>query len=457
MKIAIIGCGIGGLAALFLKRQGHSLILLEAFEEARPVGSGLMIQPTGQAVLARLGLLDAARQRSAQVDRLDGRDIKGPRPLDLAYSDCQPEAFGLGMHRAELFGLLFEAVQQHGLAPKTGHRVTASRCDEAGRWLCCERDDGTHELGPFDLVVDASGAHSLLRAPLVTRDRPFPFGAVWSCVASNALADDRLHQRFDGARFMMGALPLGRDLPHLRNGPTRATAAQAENPMHFAIFWSLPRAGLDDWRAGYAEWVASLSDYWPELAPAVAALPGPEAFSAAWYSDTCLKRFVQPRLAHIGDAAHTTSPQLGQGGNLALLDAAALADSLADCLTNSPTGDEINNLATTEALANPSAHDAARKVALTAALASYDAKRRPHVRLYQRLSRWITPLFQSERQVWGWLRNTSMPLAGRIGWLARTQTRVMAGVQTGPLPWQHTKAEALAGKRAKGPTDPAPR
>ncbi len=436
MKIAIIGCGIGGLAAaLFLQRQGHTLTLFEAFAQARPVGSGLMIQPTGQAVLARLGLLDQARQHAAQIERLDGRDIKGPRPLDIGYKDWRPNAFGLGIHRAELFALLFEAVLAAGLEPKTGHRVTASRIDASGRWLTCDVDSQPQEIGPFDLLIDASGAHSPLRGDLVTRDRPFPFGAVWSCVESDALSDDRLHQRFDGSRLMMGALPLGRDLPHVSSQGTAAQYGQTA----FAIFWSLPRSGLEAWQQNYAPWVASLADYWPELAPAVAALPGPEAFNAAWYSDTCLKRFVQPRLAYIGDAAHTTSPQLGQGGNLALLDAAALADAL-----QGETDLEAD---------------------LEAGLAAYDANRRPHVRLYQRLSRWVTPLFQSDRSAWGWLRNTAMPAAGRLGWLARTQTRVMAGVQTGLLPWQHTKAEALAGGpfldrsevAARGPIDPAQR
>lgn len=424
MKIAIVGCGIGGLAAaLFLHRQGHDLTVLESFDRARPVGSGLMIQPTGQAVLARLGLLEAALQRSARVGRLDGRDIKGPRPLNLLYSDWQPTAFGLGMHRAELFGLLYDAAQSEGIAPKTSHRVAASHQDAQGRWLVLQSDQGDRgdqaaaksPLGPFDLVVDASGSHSPLRGDLVTRDRPFPFGAVWSCVDTDALADDRLHQRFDGARFMMGALPLGRNLPH-RGRSTTGTAKTS-----FAIFWSLQRGGLEAWQNDYPNWLNSLQSFWPELAPAIAELEGPQAFAAAWYNDTCLKRFVQPGMAHIGDAAHTTSPQLGQGGNLALLDAAVLADALR---------------------ANDN---------LAAALAAYDANRRPHVQLYQRLSRWVTPLFQSDQRAWGWLRNVSMPLAGRIGWMARTQTRVMSGVQTGLLPWQHTKAEALAGGPFKDP------
>ena len=57
--IAIAGCGPAGLAAaLLLHRQGHRVTLFERFEEPRPIGSGLMIQPSGLAVLDALGLED---------------------------------------------------------------------------------------------------------------------------------------------------------------------------------------------------------------------------------------------------------------------------------------------------------------------------------------------------------------------------------------------------------------
>lgn len=58
--IAIAGCGPAGLAAaLLLHRDGHRVTLFERFDASRPVGSGLLIQPTGFAVLAQLGLADA--------------------------------------------------------------------------------------------------------------------------------------------------------------------------------------------------------------------------------------------------------------------------------------------------------------------------------------------------------------------------------------------------------------
>lgn len=57
--IAITGCGPAGLsAALLLHDAGYTVKLFEQFEQPGPVGSGLMLQPTGLAVLQQLGLRD---------------------------------------------------------------------------------------------------------------------------------------------------------------------------------------------------------------------------------------------------------------------------------------------------------------------------------------------------------------------------------------------------------------
>lgn len=59
LKIAVAGRGPGGLAAaLLLRRDGRAISLFERFEQPRPPGSGLMIQPTGLAVPDRLGLAE---------------------------------------------------------------------------------------------------------------------------------------------------------------------------------------------------------------------------------------------------------------------------------------------------------------------------------------------------------------------------------------------------------------
>jgi 2-polyprenyl-6-methoxyphenol hydroxylase-like FAD-dependent oxidoreductase len=76
LEIAVAGCGPAGLAAaLLLHRDGHRVTLFERFEAPRPLGSGLMIQPTGMAVLDSLGLGEALGACAARVSPL--------RPLGL--------------------------------------------------------------------------------------------------------------------------------------------------------------------------------------------------------------------------------------------------------------------------------------------------------------------------------------------------------------------------------------
>ena len=86
-SIAIAGCGPAGLAvAILLHEQGHSVTIFDQFDKPGPVGSGLMIQPSGMAVLDRLGLAAETLKRGARVDGLLGLEEHGKAVLDAPYS-----------------------------------------------------------------------------------------------------------------------------------------------------------------------------------------------------------------------------------------------------------------------------------------------------------------------------------------------------------------------------------
>ncbi|WP_204272662.1 FAD-dependent oxidoreductase, partial [Enterobacter hormaechei] len=74
------------------------------------------------------------------------------------------------------------------------------------------------------------------------------------------------------------------------------------------------------WRAGFADWRQQAVRLWPELAPVMRALSDPDEFTLASYLHFTARRFHHGRLVLIGDAAHSTSPQLWQGANHGLLD-----------------------------------------------------------------------------------------------------------------------------------------
>lgn len=120
---AIAGCGIAGLAcALLLHRQGrHKVTLYERFDTPRPLGSGLMIQPTGLAVLEQLGLAAKVLRQGAPVTRLYGKNADGRVVLDARYADLGGSgAVGIGIHRASLFSALYDAVRAEGIEIRTG-------------------------------------------------------------------------------------------------------------------------------------------------------------------------------------------------------------------------------------------------------------------------------------------------------------------------------------------------
>ena len=71
MRVGVVGLGTAGAAAsLFLKRAGHDVRVFERFASPRPVGSGILLQMTGMAVLQNLGILDGVLDRGAIIDRL---------------------------------------------------------------------------------------------------------------------------------------------------------------------------------------------------------------------------------------------------------------------------------------------------------------------------------------------------------------------------------------------------
>ncbi|NPD15471.1 FAD-dependent monooxygenase [Xinfangfangia sp. D13-10-4-6] len=400
LKIAVIGAGMGGLAAAsLLARDGHRVTLIERFESPRPLGSGLMVQPVGLAVLDELGQGDAARALGAPIRRMRGwsaqgldgtatgltgafhEALQGRDALDVHYPPQEP---AFAMLRASLFHVLWQAMQASDLQLITGETVVRALPYGGGRVLHSEHG----EIGAFDLVVDASGAGSAL-SPL--RARALHYGAIWAHVPwpeASDMSQDQLRQRYFRASRMAGLMPIG-SLP-------------GESQRRAAVFWSMSRPELEQWGEDrFDAWKASASTFWPQMQPFLAGLTSASQMTPAFYSHGTLRRPYAPGLVFIGDAAHRASPQLGQGANMALLDALALR----------------------EALRGPPDE----------ALTAYARMRRWHVRLYQLFSAFLTPAYQSDSRILPLIRDFGLApisLVPPVPWLL---TRLVAGRLIPPL------------------------
>ncbi len=351
MKIAIAGAGVGGLSsAALLSDRGFDVEIFDQLSQPAPVGSGLVIQPVGQDVLAEIGIADQTIAQGNRISRMLGHEVRtGGRVLDVHYDRSgQGRNFGLAIHRAQLFDQLWQAVQQRKIPVHVGHRVTG--CD-AGRLQFHQQP----QSAPFDLVIDALGARSPL-SPM--RPRRLGFGALWATVdwpASTPLPQDHLSQCYRRADKMIGIMACGQ-VP----GDRRPKAT---------LFWSLPRGSYASWRDyGLSRWRDEVIALWPEMQPFVEQVTAPDDLTLAQYGHGTLRNPTSPGIVHIGDSAHRASPQLGQGANMALLDALSLARAL-------------------------------ERWPISQAPQAYARARRWHVRAYQLASAVFTPMYQSHSRI----------------------------------------------------------
>ena len=373
LKIGIAGCGIGGLTAgALLAAAGHEVTIYDQFDAPAPVGSGLVVQPVGQEVLLAVGAYDAAVAMGAKITEMNGHEIKrGRHVLNVSYG----REFGLGIHRASLFSVLYDAAIKAGCRIEAGSKVISSDLADQARTLTL----ADRTVGPFDLVIDALGAGSELSA---IKRKPLRYGAIWGTVdwpADTTLPMNHLSQSYRAASNMVGVLSIGL----MPNDPTPKAA----------IFWSLRQKDYESWRTTpLDDWKAEATTLWPEFAPFLTQITSHDDFTMARYGHGTLAQTVGERMVHIGDAAHCASPQLGQGANMAMLDAHALALAIA-------------------------------KHPLDRALPAYAKSRRLHVGLYQFLSWALTPMYQSDSKIMPWLRD----------WILAPLSNIP------PFPWLLTK------------------
>ncbi len=317
MKIIIIGAGVGGAsAAIALQRLGHEVVVYDRMRENRPVGAALSLWSNGVKVLNWLGLADEVAALGGRMDRMGYRDgVTGEQLCDFSLAPVT-ERSGQRPYpvaRAELQALLMERAGLDRI--RLGRRAVAVADD--GERVTVTFEDGSSDTG--DLLIGADGARSVVRDHVLR---------------ANGL--EPVERRYSGYTNYNGIVaadpaigPLDAWTTSVADGKRCAVMPIAGGRFYFFVDVPQP-AGLP---YEPADGIAPLEEAFGDWNPGVRALLDaidPEVSLnrvEIWDLDP-FHTWAAGRVAILGDAAHNTTPDIGQGACSALEDVFALAIAL---------------------------------------------------------------------------------------------------------------------------------
>ena len=310
VKIAIIGGGIGGLtAALTLRQFGFEPDVFEQAPALLEVGAAIAVWPNAMRILERLGLGKEIIRRAGIIEQVRWLDSNGKLLNSTRFPKSVAPAVAL--HRADL-----QSVLVHAVPPDSIHlgKALLSFQEEGSEVHARFADDSTVEC---NLLIACDGLHSRVRTQLLDDSRPVFRGyTVWRAT-TNVMPREltpataiEIHGK--GKRFGLG--PVGMN----RIGWWASANEPAQPGDHVE---SHAPDQVHELLTLFAGW------YGPVL-ELIAGTPDKSIVRTAAFDHPATRKWGQGRVTLLGDAVHPTTPNLGQGGCMAMEDAVILARCL---------------------------------------------------------------------------------------------------------------------------------
>lgn len=297
--IAIAGAGIGGLAlGCALHHLGQPFRIFEKSPALVPAGAGIALADNALRALEHTGHAAAVRAEGLPIRRAE---ICDPRGRVIA---------GVGELPFPVLVMPRTALQRALLGPIAG-------AVECGRTVAGYDQDASDVLVRFDdgaslradLLIAADGLHSAVRRVMRGAEPPRYSGQTsWRAIVEATVPERMTESWGPGLRF--GIVPLRQGLVYW-----------------FAVA-TAPAGGTDgadiiaELRQRFAGWHAPIDDL-------LARTPAASVLRTDIYDRRPIRKWIDGRVALLGDAAHPMTPNLGMGGCQAIEDAAVLADAIA--------------------------------------------------------------------------------------------------------------------------------
>jgi FAD-dependent urate hydroxylase len=306
LRVIIIGAGIGGLTAgIALSKAGYEVEIYERVSELRPMGAGISLWSNGVKVLNFLGLGKQIAAVGGYMDQMQYLSFKGEllNNIDLQLLVDQVGQRPFPVARADLQHLLLNAFP--------GKVHLNSKCvgvEQTANSATAFFEDGRKVTA--DLIIGADGVRSTIREYVLGQLTTPRYAGYVNCnglvPVSDDLADKNTWVIYVGEHKRASMMPVGGDR------------------FYFFFDLPLPEDALPHPDGIRAELMETFQGWCQPVQNLIQALD-PERTNRLPIRDVGpLDTFVRGRIALLGDAAHTTTPDLGQGGCQALEDAIVL-------------------------------------------------------------------------------------------------------------------------------------
>jgi salicylate hydroxylase len=315
LRIAVIGGGIGGLAAaLALERRGAEVIVCEQSGALSEIGAGLNLTPNAIKAVRVLGLEDEVNAIAAESYFLNIRSWKSGRYISRTRRADFRQQFGapnLAVHRADLLDVLAAALKTTQL--RFGVRCTG--VDGGARVASARFADGS--TLEADVLIGADGIHSVARTSLFGADVPRFTG----CICWRGMAPiDAVPRDINTSDGLMWMGPHGHVVHYpVRRGELINIVAHFDSDAWTEESWT-HECDVSEVMTTYAAWNPDLTRLYPCSA---------RWYKWALYDRDPLERWSKGRATLLGDSAHAMLPYLGTGAGMALEDACVLAAAIA--------------------------------------------------------------------------------------------------------------------------------